>query len=153
MVVDECLVQLTGSWKLFAALLSIATSFSGSPIPFYLLSFRAPDDFAVATAGPNFSSWMWALCEAELDRVGHCSGLPCLSIPASLPSQKPLQCCSWLRSSLEKEKKKRKEEQAATAARHQLAQRSRSRVRMAMCLASTFLPSCYAVQTARSVLH
>lgn len=39
---------------------------SVSPIQLYLLSFRAPDDFPVAAAGPNFSSWMRALCEAEL---------------------------------------------------------------------------------------
>lgn len=50
-------------------------------------------------------------------------------------------------------RKNKKKEQAATAVWHQLAQRSRSQVRMAKCLASTFLPSCYAMQTARSVLH
>lgn len=44
------------------------------------------------------ASIVWSRAAGE----GHWSGLPCLSITASLPGQKPRQCCSWLRSSLEK---------------------------------------------------
>lgn len=136
--------QLAGSWKLLDAHLSPALQFH-----FYLLSFRAPDDFAVATARPNLPSWMQALCEAELDGVGHWARTSML-VNHSLASQ-PTTSTMLLLTAIQL--RKRKKEKKKKAPRHQLAARSRSRVRMAMGLASAFLPSCYTMQTARSVLH
>lgn len=132
----------------FGALQSIATSISSSRthpslrFRFICYHFTLRMTFPCPWLLLMDASIVWSWTAG----VGHWSGLPCLSITASLPGQKPRQCCSWLRSSSEKK-------WAADAARHPLTQRSRSRVRMAMCLASTFLPSCYAMQTARSVLH